>query len=156
MRKALIGAKAPPPFAEPTSLPSASSTLLFMALARSSYPIVLPLCKGPPVSERPSPWLPSRNGLLGQLGLACRDRVGDRRAGLVAAPLLGGVEFFELGRVGDSLHRGDHLIGRLFQLGGQPVLAVAAFLRLRRPPLFRRNCAACARGRGGHQVPAQT
>src|SRR3546814_11194854 len=97
MRKALIGAKAPPPFAEPTSLPSASSTLLFMALARSSYPIVLPLCKGPPVSERPSPWLPSRNGLLGQLGLACRDRVGDRRAGLVSAPLLGGVEFFELG-----------------------------------------------------------
>src|SRR3546814_7766949 len=93
-----------------------------MALARSSYPIVLPLCKGPPVSERPSPWLPSRNGLLGQLGLACRDRVGDRRAGLVAAPLLGGVEFFELGRVGDSLHRGDHLIGRLFQLGGQLVL----------------------------------
>src|SRR3546814_11999444 len=93
--------------------------------------------------------------LLGQLGLACRDRVGDRRAGLVAAPLLGGVEFFELGRVGDSLHRGDHLIGRLFQLGGQLVLAVAAFLRIRRRTIFRSSGAASARDRGGIPVAAR-
>src|SRR3546814_1971486 len=69
--------------------------------------------------------------------------------------LLGGVEFFELGRVGDSLHRGDHLIGRLFQLGGQLVLAVAAFLRIRRRTIFRRSGAACARDRGGIQVAAR-
>src|SRR3546814_6663377 len=63
--------------------------------------------------------------------------------------------FFELGRVGDSLHRGDHLIGRLFQLGGQLVLAVAAFLRIRRRTIFRRSGAACARDRGGIQVAAR-